>query len=225
MQEPPDLIPAIDRLVARAVRTGVSTARVRVCARLLAYARLLAEGEEIGADHAYRSLRESVGELHGMRDGYANPEEAGRVYRSGRKARQAAHGSAHSARIAVLRLHEVLAKYRSDLPEHIRDAFPPEKIQTILETLNHLWHWTCPAEDHLKSRDAICRSDLSATRQTYIWWRFSVPAYRGKWNDMYALARAWHLTDANDVSGFRRYVLRICAGVSSTIPSPPWATV
>jgi hypothetical protein len=224
LPEPADLTPVIDDLVRRAANTRVAESRLRQYARLLAYARLIEQGEKISAEHTRRAVRESIGEFHGMRDGYHQTEKAERAYRLGRKARQSVHGSAYSARMAVLRLHEVLAKHQIDLPDHIRKTFPPAKIQAILETLNHLWRWTYPTDNALASQIARADAEFSATRQAYIWWRYSLPTYPGKWADMHALARTWRLTDASDVSNFRRHVLKICSGVSATIPSPPWAT-
>ena len=156
-----------------------------------------------------------------MRDGYAEPNEAEKEYRQGRKALQIVHNSSYSASIAVRRLHRVLTTHRSELPQHIRDSFPPEKIQMMLDILRDLWEATEPREDSLRAKKRLCRSDFSATKEAYIWWHDRGPTNRGRWNDMHAVARAWRLTGIKDVESFRRYVHRKCHGLPSTLACPP----
>ena len=210
----------IQDLVIRAAKTGVAPKRVKVYARFLAHAQACEEGEIVEADHAFRSLRESVGNLHGMHDGYAQPNEAEKEYRQGRQARQFVHSSAFSAIVAMRRLHSVLTTRQGRLPQDLRESVPPEKIQMILDTLRDLWESTEPVEDYLKLNEGLCRSDFSATKQAYILWHDQGPAHHDRWNDMHAVARAWRLTGIKDVASFRRYVLRICHGLTSTLGVP-----
>ena len=51
---------AVEDLVKRAAETGISPKRVKVYARILAYAQACEDGEKVDADHAFRSLREAV---------------------------------------------------------------------------------------------------------------------------------------------------------------------
>jgi hypothetical protein len=211
---------AIQDLVIRAAKSGVAPKRVKVYARFLAYAQAHKDGDIVDADHAFRSLRESVGNLHGVHDGYAQPNEAEKEYGQGRKACQFVHSSTLSAIVAMRRPHSVLTKRQGELPQDIRDSFPPEKIKIMLDSLKDLGESTEPVEHYLTANQRLCRSDFNATRQAYIWWHDHGPSNRDRWNDMHAVARAWRLTGIKDVGSFRRYVLHVCHGLTSTLGFP-----
>jgi hypothetical protein len=210
----------VEDLVKRAATTGVSPKRVRVYARYLAYSQGWGEAEKVDADHTFRALRETVGNLHGIYDGYAEPNKAEIEYRQGRKALQFVRSSTCGAIIAVGRLLRVFTTHQSELPQHNRDSFPPEKIQTMLDTLKDLLEATGPTDDYLRENERLCRSPFSATKQAYIWWHDQGPANRGRWDDMYAVARAWRLTEFKNVESFRRYVLRTCHEFPSRLGCP-----
>jgi hypothetical protein len=52
--------------------------------------------------------------------------------------------------------------------------------------------------------------ELSERAQTYVWWRFVMAPYRGKWNDMHKLAYTWKISPAESVGYFRTVVDRMC---------------
>ena len=220
--EPKELVEQITTLVEKASSTGISADRVRLFARMLVAAKLEDHWNQIGVEHSRRSTYEAIGELHGV-DGYFNTEQAKRAYRQGRRARQIVHNAARRGRLAAGRLIEIVKKNHATLPLHIQDEFP-QALNAALEPLDRLLQLTRIAGDNLKQpigRDS-CRVSVNA--QTYLWWRFLVASYRGKWSDMYVLAHVWRLSDASDEQYFRRYVLKIAKGVTQMLACPPWAT-
>jgi hypothetical protein len=54
---------------------------------------------------------------------------------------------------------------------------------------------------------------LSAIAQIYVWWRFAMAPYRGKWSHMHRLAVVWRLSSAKDESTYRTVVCRLCKEV------------
>jgi hypothetical protein len=218
-QEPESLVPQIDRLVRKASTLDIDPSRIRAYAQLLVAAELEAKWQEVGDEHARRASHEEWGELHGLDDGYWNLERAERVYRRGRKARQAVHASSGSARIAVARLEKVFKASHADLPAHIQIEFPQEKINQVLRCVENLWRWTHLPIANRQAKDESNRLTLNTL--VYLWWRHSVANYRGKWVDMHALAQQWWLTDAK-LESFRRCVLKSSAGITEIPAAPPW---
>jgi hypothetical protein len=221
-RKPAELVEKINRLVETASPTGIPADRVRPFARILVAAELEDHWNKIGDEHSRRSTYEMVGELHGV-DGYFNPDQAERAYRQGRKARQIVHNAARPVRLAIWRLIEIVKTNHAALPLHIQYEFP-QALNVALEPLDSLIRLTHVAGDSLKQPIRRDSYRVSVNAQTYLWWRYLVANYRGKWADMYALARVWRLSDVRDEETFRRYVLKIARGVTEILACPPWAT-
>ena len=173
--EPESVTPRIIDLVKKASNLRIDPRRLRLYARLLAAAELEDRWNRVGDEHANRASHEAIGELHGLGDGYWNPEQAKRAYRRGLEARQQVHGSSGSARRLMRRLCEVLEANYADLPNHIQRHFPPEKMRDMLECLDQLCRWTKPPAKKRPNRDNSRRVPLAA--QTYLWWRHSMGSF------------------------------------------------
>src|SRR5207247_6681884 len=47
------------------------------------------------------------------------------------------------------------------------------------------------------------KSRLNRAEQTLVWWQVEVPWYSSKLQDMYEIAKLWHLTACKDIETFR----------------------
>jgi hypothetical protein len=88
-------------------------------------------------------------------------------------------------------------------------AFQDETLHTVRRIYQTVGIAIVIDEEDLLSEEASGR-ELSERAQTYIWWRFVMAPYRGKWNDMHKLASTWKMSPAASVRNFRTAVDRMC---------------
>jgi hypothetical protein len=98
-------------------------------------------------------------------------------------------------------------KHRRDLPVQNQQRLSAESLEAVGKTLGSLRTSLFLENDVLSKEHRT--PPLSTRAKTYSFWRFEVPNYRGKWNDMHRLAVAWRLSAAKDVETFRTMVKRV----------------
>jgi hypothetical protein len=188
---------------------------------LYATAERRARGQEASKEHRRRSRLELAGEIHGLETGYRGEAEARRRYRRGRRALQQTKTSIDAVAKRWRAFRDVVKKYRPDLPVHLHSRFSEEKLRDVWERLHEMEISTVVDEDDLAAEEVS--RERSAIAQTYIWWWFKIPRYRGKWNDMQLLAFAWRMSVSESVASFRTVVRRICKAASCTDSfGDPW---
>lgn len=209
---PPVLSEPIAGLVNKALKLGIHPDRLVKYAFLRATAEREAQGDAVSMEHAIRSKTELVGELHGLPTGYRDDAEASGQYRRGRRARQQIAASLEGLLTRWRAFEAVLEKHGGELPAHLQPQFSHENLAGTRELLRGMQSVLTLGSDALSEKNRP--RALSAGAQTYIWWRFVMARYRGKWNDMHQLARVWRLSDAKDVETFRSMVVRITRDVT-----------
>jgi hypothetical protein len=209
----PALRSRIDGLVEKAGKLTIHPNRVVKYAFLRATAEHQARGDAASEEHARRSKAELAGELHGFREGYRHPAEAIERYRRSRRGRQQIQASIEGCLRKWMAAEQVLRKHRLDLPVHQQAQFSEESLGGVRKLLLVMARTTVLDEEILgeKSRGR----EPNVTQQTYIWWHFSIPRYKGKTNEMYQLAKVWKLSAVKDVETFRSMVNQICRGARS----------
>jgi hypothetical protein len=196
-------------LVRVALSRRIRPNRLLKYAFLHARAEQLARGNEVSKQHGIRSKAELAGALHGFEAGYSDPGEAKRRYRQGRRARQQVKASFEAAVESWRRFEAVAQRHRSELPEHLQSRLSDEILCAVRRTYQTLGIAIVVDEEDLLS-DAGSGRELSERAQTYIWWRFVMAPYRGKWNDMHKLACTWKMSATKSVTSFRTVVDRMC---------------
>jgi hypothetical protein len=221
----PALRSRIGDLVRRALLLGMDSNRLVKYAFLYATAEVQARGDEVSKDHAARSRLELAGEIHGLPTGYRDHAEAKRRYHGGRRARQQIKASLDAV-LGKWRLFEqVVQKHRSELPVHLQSRFSNTILGEVRKILRNMGIAAVLDEEDL-IRERGRERELSATAQTYIWWRFAMAPYRGKWNDMHQLAFTWRMSPTASIKRFRTVVGRICKGATCSYPfGKSWESV
>lgn len=132
-------------------------------------------------------------------------------------------------------LEKVLSRNFASLPQVTQEKFPPARIQAVVNMLTELVGHTehigpnelnrrPPELDKTRGRTNPPER-LTLAKQTLLWWYFLVPSHPARWDEMYHLAKAWHLTASKDVESFRRYVLKCAQGVTRLVDPPHWTGV
>jgi hypothetical protein len=182
--------------------------------RLLPYAQLLVAAqdqhaaERASAEHARRARAEIMGLMLDFSGGYDQPEEAIRREHKGRETRQQFYQLVEAAAHAIRKAEAFYGEHTDQLTKGLRVNYPRELI-----TQDRVF-WTRLATDANPSNSFYQREEptpkfVSVSRLVLTSWRHLVPDYDGKWQDMYALARLWHISNSQDLEYFRRYVMRI----------------
>ncbi|HYM05832.1 MAG TPA: hypothetical protein VEU11_04675 [Terriglobales bacterium] len=203
----------IASLVGRALQLPIHPTQLVKYAFLFAEAERQAKGDAVSEDHATRSRHELAGESHALQTGYSDTTKARQRYRCGRRARQQIAALLQGLLTNWERVEHVVLKHREELPVYLRPTFSNEELAGIHGRLAALGRAVRLGRDVLIEKSH--RRKLTVAAQTYIWWRFTLAPYTGKWNDMHRLAVAWRLSDVRDVESFRRIVGRICRGLKS----------
>jgi hypothetical protein len=196
-------------LVRAALPCGIRPNRLLKYAFLHASAEQLTRGNEVSKQHRVRSKAELAGALHGFDAGYSDMAEAKRRYRQGRRARQQVKASFEAAVKSWRGFEAVAQRHRSELPKHLQSRLSDEMLHTVRRRYQSMGIAIVIDEEDLLSEEASGR-ELSERAQTYIWWRFVMAPYRGKWNDMHKLASTWKMSPAASVRNFRTAVDRMC---------------
>ena len=131
-------------------------------------------------------------------------DRARELYASSKKARNNIGKSLMGVIRALDTSIKTAHKYESDLPIILDRPSDCLKVarKEILLTLSQVHHESIPgnmpsANDWLHDIDTALNISLDPVGQTIIWWFFVMPEYRGKRQDMAALAGAWNLTTAS----------------------------
>jgi hypothetical protein len=210
-----DIQARIAELARRAQeKEGFELDRARLFAHYWVHAGVQDEGEEVSEGHTVKAIHEDVGECYGYRDGYQNLEEVKALNARGRAASRQVHAAAAAAYKKLARLSKVHEKNFADLPKHIRDRWPVAHIQQVSESILQLSRWADRRRDPLKAARAraVKRNRPTRAAQTYIWWREFVEP-EASWDEMYALAKLWRISDSQDIASFQRVVKREMAKV------------
>jgi hypothetical protein len=210
---PLELASRITVLVRAALQESVQPNRLLKYAFLYASAEELTRGNEVSKQQGVRSKAELAGALHGFDAGYSDMAEAKRRYRQGRRARQQVKASFEAALTPWLAFAAVAQQHRFELPTHLQSRLSDETLHTVGRIYQSMGIAIVIDEEDLLSEEGS-RRELSERAQTYIWWRFVMAPYRGKWNDMHKLACTWKMSPAESVTNFRSVVDRICKRLS-----------
>jgi hypothetical protein len=168
--------------------------------------------DRVSAEHAISARCEAVGYLFGLDSGYEDHAEVRRRYAQARKGGRRVKARLESLRVQLRNGEEMFQTYQAKLPAHRRHSFLDANLKAIDMALANLKR-TVTLDGNLLPKRGKER-ELSTFTQIYIWW-LAMPAYRGKWDDMYQLAKIWRLSDATDVDSFRAYVSRVCRSETS----------
>jgi hypothetical protein len=214
-QLPSALASRISDLMGQALPERIHPDRVFKFAFLYATAEVVAQrnaaSKAVSKEHTRRSKLELAGGIHGLQTGYRDDVEAKQLYRRGRRVRQQIKASLEALQVRWRAFKQVVQKNREALPLHVQSRFSDEALREVGRALQNMGIAVAVDEDDLtseKGREPEC----SERTQAYIWWCLNLAPYRGKWNDMHRLARAWHLSSATSVKDFRTVVSRICKG-------------
>jgi hypothetical protein len=208
--------PRMKELVRKAHATGVTHARVRLCAWLLVVAQNRPESEFPRGKNVPIPNYSFVGALHGIDDGDEYPEEVARRYAQGRKACKRVQAAAKDA---VTELERVIQENLPALPVSTR-----EDATHVLSALEQFVFYADPGEDLLKRTRAKHEHEAySANSLALIWWRYYLGSLRKQyWNDMFSLARVWGVTSAANLPSFMRLVRELTE--SKNRPPPPFVS-
>jgi hypothetical protein len=198
--------PRITELVTKALALGIDLDRVLQYAFLLTIVERRSQVEVSSEDHTDRSRHELAGQIQGLETGYWDEQEAGTRYRRGRRARHRLGASLDGLIKKWRNFEQVARKHRVDLPVHNQRRLSAKSLEAVGKTLESLRTSLSLENDILKEQHP---GRLSISVTTYTFWRFKVPNYRGKSDDMYRLAVAWRLSAAKDVETFRAMVRRV----------------
>jgi hypothetical protein len=221
----------LDLLVQRYVRKA---GKLNISPDLLAkYARILIAAEEVVAERerSEQSVQDETARVaaaeHGVYED--DPQKARKAYKAARQRQQALHNSATALAGTLAQFERVLKARHGSLQVEVADKFP---LADILAASNFIREFAAATTPHPADLAEIkfAKSELSLTLpgHTFMWWRNYVPKYRGQWNDMYALARCWRLTDAQGLDTFQRRVKKLkpskdSQGRNWILGCPPWA--
>ena len=207
----------INVLIRKAPHAAISPTRIFKYAFLFARAESQVQGDDVSEDHEARSRLELAAALHGLPADYSDPAEVIRRYKAGRRARQQIRASIDAVVGECRALEQVVQRHRAELPLHLQSRFTDKTLSDIQKILHSVGNATVLDEEDLVNKKAGERK-LSVTAQTYVWWRFVLPTYRGKWNDMHQLAFAWKMSPSESVKEFRSVVERICKSATPRFP-------
>ena len=208
-QIPFELASRITVLVRAALKESIQPNRLLKYAFLYASAEQLTRGNEVSRQHGVRAKAELAGALHGFDAGYSDMAEAKRRYRQGRRARQQVKASFEAMEKSWRGFEAVAQRHRSELPEHLQSRLSDETLHTVRRIYQTVGIAIVIDEEDLFREEGSGR-ELSERAQTYVWWRFVMAPYRGKWNDMHKLAYTWKISPAESVTYFRTVIDRMC---------------
>ena len=115
-----------------------------------------------------------------------------------------------------------LRLFRVPLLQHIADLTKFTKLLALFQNLD-----LDPPMRNLVSLTRKKNPDerFDVRQQALLWWWDYDRCHGGpNWLDLFALARAWHLTSCKDPEHFRRVVLRLVKGVTTLDPPPQWVS-
>jgi hypothetical protein len=224
---PADLDLRVQRLLGRAKKLGIDGDL------LVKYARLVIAAEEVLADRE-KGLRETRGESailaaaqHGIWED--DPARAKVAYQTARKGERQLHNSARALASKLAGFEKVLTPRYPYIQNEAASKFPLEKLLDACQLLREFATATTPFADNLLEFK-FAKSPLSLTKEGHAlqWWHLRMPKYVRKWENMYALARCWHLSAAKDIIDFRRVVRKLPQEKTLNagtfyLGCPPWA--
>jgi len=168
----------------------------------------------------------------GLSDAESQPAVVAARFRRLRQAEQQINLVARAARQRMKKLLEILEKHHEVLPETLRylaedirqraTALEPFMLQLLAAT-----HPGAPKENPLRwRRPKEVHERFNVRQQTLIWWEYWLHQGRGPrgkiWDDIYALAKVWRLTECRDVDSFKRIVVRLTQGMTEIVAPPAW---
>jgi hypothetical protein len=165
---------------------------------------------------------------HGIHE--EDPEAARAAYAQARKAQRELFNSATGLAKRLQGFEELLKLKYQWLQIDVASKFPLPDVLAACNLLTSFATATTPHPNNL-AEVKMAKSELSLTIQghTLLWWRTYLPPYKGKWQDLHALARRWRLTDTHDLEAFQRQVrksrpVKDASGMTHILRCPPWAT-
>lgn len=201
---------------------------------LAKYARVHIAAEEIISHRAkgeqeVRDMQARVAASeHGIHED--DPKKARAGYAAACRIQQQVHASATGCSQRLTKLEGLLETRYSSLQVDVRDKFPLPGILAASQLIRDFAAATAPHGRWAEVKFAKSELSLTVSGHTFLWWWTRIPRYNGKWKDMYALARCWHMTDARDLDTFERVVRKQkpkpdSQGGTWILPCPPWALV
>jgi hypothetical protein len=196
------------------------------------YARIFMAAQEVVAQRDRDEQRTSdivacvaAGE-HGI---YTDdPVKARTAYASARVAQQRVHASASGCSGRLTKLEKLLETHHHALQEDVASRFPLKDLLAAVHLVREFASATAARNNLAEFK--MQKSELSRTiaGHTFLWWHAYLPRYKGKWSNMYSLARCWRLTDAKDLEAFQRIVRKVRPaphpdGGTVILRCPPWA--
>jgi hypothetical protein len=212
---PPELASRISVLLQAAPHQTIHPNLVLKFAYLYAAAERLTENDRLTREDQRRSRLELAGHIFGMDSGYEDDAEAKRRYRRGRTASQRIKDSLSSVVEPWRVFKKVVRRYRSDLPPHVQARYAESVLLEVGKVFQSMGIAAVVDKDNLTIENRRGRP-RTAIAQAYIWWCLMLPRYRGKWNHMHRLARAWGMSHSDLLKDFQTVVSRICEGANCT---------
>ena len=97
-------------------------------------------------------------------------------------------------------------------PDHFTKGLRVNYSRKSMEQMRVFWTRLAAAANPRQTsyqREEPMRQFASVSQLVLTSWRHLVPDYDGKWQDMYALARLWRISNSQDLEDFKRYVRQI----------------
>jgi hypothetical protein len=198
----------LERRLLRAEDLKMDPDRLLRYAQLLGYAEDRHAGERTSADHTRRARADIIGQMFGVAGGYDRPEEAIQHEHRARETGQQFCKIVEAAVHLMRKAEASLDKHPDHFTQGLRVNYPRNRITEMRVFWTRL---AAAANPHKTSyqREEPMRQFASVSLLVLTSWKHSVPDYDGKWQDMYALARLWHVSNSKDLDSFMRYVRRI----------------
>ena len=162
---------------------------------------------------------------HGIEE--KDPKKARAAYAAATRAQQAIHGSATGIANRFVKFERVLNAGHRLLQVDVGAKFPLASLLEATELIKQFAIATAPHPNWADMKMAKSELSLPPSGHAFVWWR-KYMRYPGQWQDMFTLARLWHLTNAKDIDTFKRLARKMTPtkdpeGRTVILRCPPWA--
>lgn len=222
------------RAIAACDGLPVGSERVRAYCWYFAWCRWHDLMAEAGRQHEAREAATGEALAYGMRPehGRANPDAARRIGGQGRRTRQRLGAKASAIHRALGDLAQALAdaevvidpgrngRCRGDWLERLK-AMRAEFLGFGLQT----WHSAAASmAAKLAGPPLVADRRAAFAHEMLLTWHTHIPRYRGRWEDMFAVAQRLGVALGGDHLSFKRSVLRLAQRVTPIKPTLPHPT-
>jgi hypothetical protein len=223
---PTDLDKRIHKYTKQAAGLGVRPDLIKKCARIAIAAQHIAHYQAQQEQETRDDMARVAAFEHGVIE--EDPHKARAAYAKARQRHQAIHNSARGLANRIKKFEDLLKPGYRSMSGTLREKFTLAEIVAACDLLNRFAVESTPHPNNL-AEVKFAKSELhgSAAERTFLWWRYYLRDPRPTWQEMFELSRRWNLTEARDISDFRRRVRKakpVKTQVGTFIlPCPPWA--